>query len=108
MQSIPIHYERPALFDLGDALPFRFVYTGIRVRDMDESIRFYTEVLGMTLVERMTTAPTKGKSRPPPGRGPRKNPEPISTEKASHSGPRNQTAKILNIPPSKLKHLLRP
>src|SRR5439155_315347 len=41
-------------------LPFRFVYTGIRVRDMDESIRFYTQVLGMTLVERMTTAPTKG------------------------------------------------
>jgi lactoylglutathione lyase len=27
---------------------------------MDESIRFYTEVLGMTLVERMTTPPTKG------------------------------------------------
>src|SRR5437870_6464579 len=60
MQSIPIHYERPALFDLGEPLPFRFVYTGIRVRDMDESIRFYTQVLGMTLVERMTTARTKG------------------------------------------------
>lgn len=27
---------------------------------MDESIRFYTDVLGMQLVERMTTAPTKG------------------------------------------------
>ena len=39
---------------------FRFVYTGIRVRDLDESIRFYTQVLEMTLVERMTTAPTKG------------------------------------------------
>jgi lactoylglutathione lyase len=36
------------------------VYTGIRVRDLDESIRFYTQVLEMTLVERMTTAPTKG------------------------------------------------
>ena len=41
-------------------MPFRFVYTGIRVRDLDESIRFYTQVLEMTLVERMTTAPTKG------------------------------------------------
>ena len=40
-------------------MPFRFVYTGIRVRDLDESIRFYTQVLEMTLVERMTTAPTK-------------------------------------------------
>jgi lactoylglutathione lyase len=36
------------------------VYTGIRVRDLDESIRFYTQVLEMTLVERMMTAPTKG------------------------------------------------
>ncbi len=41
-------------------MPFRFLYTGIRVKDMDESVRFYTEVLGMRLVERMATAPTKG------------------------------------------------
>ena len=41
-------------------MTFRFAYTGIRVKDMDESIRFYTEVLGMTLVERETTPPTKG------------------------------------------------
>jgi lactoylglutathione lyase len=41
-------------------MTFRFAYTGIRVKDMDESIRFYTEVLGMTLVERDTTPPTKG------------------------------------------------
>ncbi len=41
-------------------MPFRFLYTGIRVRDMDESIRFYTGVLGMTLVERLATAPTNG------------------------------------------------
>lgn len=39
---------------------FRFEYTGIRVKDMDESIRFYTEVLGMTLVERIATPQTKG------------------------------------------------
>jgi len=41
-------------------LPFRFRYTGIRVKDMEESVRFYTEVLGMTLAERLATAPTKG------------------------------------------------
>lgn len=28
------------------------MYTGIRVKDMDESIRFYTEVMGMKLKER--------------------------------------------------------
>jgi lactoylglutathione lyase len=39
---------------------FQFAYTGIRVKDMDASIRFYTEVLGMTLVERIATPPTKG------------------------------------------------
>jgi len=32
---------------------FTFYYTGIRVRDLDRSIRFYTEVLGMDLVFRM-------------------------------------------------------
>jgi lactoylglutathione lyase len=42
-------------------LGFRFIYTGIRVKNMDESIRFYTEVLGMTVVEeREKTEPTKG------------------------------------------------
>lgn len=40
---------------------FRFVYTGIRVKNMDESIRFYTEVLGMQIAEkREKTAPTRG------------------------------------------------
>jgi lactoylglutathione lyase len=42
-------------------LGFRFVYTGIRVKNMDESIRFYTEVFGMRVVEkREKTEPTKG------------------------------------------------
>ncbi len=42
-------------------LGFRFVYTGIRVNDMDESIRFYTDVLGMKVVEkREIMKPTKG------------------------------------------------
>jgi catechol 2,3-dioxygenase-like lactoylglutathione lyase family enzyme len=36
------------------------IYTGIRVKDMDESIRFYTEVLGMRLVERKMAPQTHG------------------------------------------------
>src|SRR5881409_1417021 len=40
---------------------YRLRYTGIRVRDMDASLRFYTEVLGMRVVEkRERTPPTKG------------------------------------------------
>lgn len=42
---------------------FRFIYTGIRVRDMDESIKFYTEVLGMKVVgARERLEPTKGEA----------------------------------------------
>ena len=38
-----------------------FIYTGIRVKDMDESIAFYTKVLNMTVAEkRERTEPTKG------------------------------------------------
>ncbi len=40
---------------------FRFIYTGIRVKNMDESIKFYTEVLGMEIADkRQRTEPTKG------------------------------------------------
>src|SRR5208282_917635 len=40
---------------------FRFSYTGIRVRDMAESIRFYTEVLRMEIVDPLQSTPqTKG------------------------------------------------
>ncbi len=40
-----------------------FSYTGIRVKDMDESIRFYVEVLGMEIViERERLEPTKGEA----------------------------------------------
>jgi len=43
-------------------LMLRFSYTGIRVRDLDESIRFYTEVLGMQVVEQaQATPPTEGR-----------------------------------------------
>ena len=38
-----------------------FICTGIRVRDMDKSIAFYTKVLNMTVAEkRERTEPTKG------------------------------------------------
>jgi lactoylglutathione lyase len=36
------------------------IYTGIRVKNMDESIRFYTEILGMKLLEREQTPQTQG------------------------------------------------
>ena len=37
-----------------------FTYTGIRVRDLDRSIDFYTKVLGMRLVFRMRLRKTHG------------------------------------------------
>ena len=40
---------------------YRLKYTGIRVKDMDESLRLYTEVLGMEVADRgEPTPPTKG------------------------------------------------
>ena len=38
----------------------RLIYTGIRVKDIDESIRFYCDVLGMRLVKREKTSQTNG------------------------------------------------
>jgi len=37
-----------------------FLYTGIRVKDLEESIAFYTEVMGMTLLNRAKIVTTKG------------------------------------------------
>jgi len=43
-------------------MPFRMTYTGIRVKDMEDSLRFYTEILGMQMVEALqSTPPTKGR-----------------------------------------------
>ena len=43
-------------------MTFRLRYFAIRVRDMDESVKFYTEVLGMEIVEPVQPAPpTHGK-----------------------------------------------
>jgi len=41
-------------------MPPKMIYTGIRVKDMDQSIAFYTEILGMKLVERQKTPQTDG------------------------------------------------
>jgi len=38
----------------------RLVYTGIRVRDMDESVRFYSKILGMKLLGRARVRSTRG------------------------------------------------
>ncbi|MEM3638194.1 MAG: VOC family protein [Conexivisphaerales archaeon] len=38
----------------------KFAYTGIRVSSMDESISFYTDVMGMKLVRRFKIGETKG------------------------------------------------
>ena len=38
----------------------RMVYTGIRVRDMDQSVHFYTEVLGMKLRGRAKNRSIRG------------------------------------------------
>ena len=43
-------------------MAFRMCYFAIRVRDMDESVRFYTEVFGMEHVEAVVPAPpTQGR-----------------------------------------------
>lgn len=42
-------------------MKFTFVYTGIRVRDLDRSLAFYTDVLGLKLLGRGTVAKTGGK-----------------------------------------------
>jgi lactoylglutathione lyase len=38
----------------------KFSYTGIRVKDLEASVKFYTRVLGMKEVERFTQPATKG------------------------------------------------
>jgi lactoylglutathione lyase len=40
---------------------FRFIYTGIRVRNIQESLDFYTKILQMEMVDKLErTEPTKG------------------------------------------------
>jgi len=43
-------------------MQFRMAYTGIRVKDIEASLRFYSEILGMQVVEPLQpTPPTEGK-----------------------------------------------
>lgn len=42
-------------------MQFRMTYTGIRVKNIEDSLRFYTEILGMQIVEPLApTPPTEG------------------------------------------------
>jgi lactoylglutathione lyase len=42
-------------------MQFRMIYSGIRVKNIEESLRFYTEILGMQVVEPLqSTPPTEG------------------------------------------------
>jgi len=44
-------------------MAFRLVYTGLRVRDIERSLKFYTEILGMEVVEHLESfEPTRGKA----------------------------------------------
>ena len=40
----------------------KFTYTGIRVKDLEASVAFYTKVLGMKDLGRSTVDATKGRS----------------------------------------------
>jgi catechol 2,3-dioxygenase-like lactoylglutathione lyase family enzyme len=44
----------------GETMKSKFGYTGIRVKDLDASIKFYTTVLGMTARSRETFDETNG------------------------------------------------
>jgi lactoylglutathione lyase len=43
-----------------DSMQYRFVYVGIQVRDLDRSIAFYRDLLGMVMGRREKVAETRG------------------------------------------------
>ena len=44
-------------------MQYRMTYTGIRVKNVEESLRFYTEILGMSVVVPLeSTPPTDGRA----------------------------------------------
>jgi len=45
---------------LRDTMKTKLTYTGIRVKDLDESVKFYTQVLGMKEIGRSTIDVAKG------------------------------------------------
>ena len=50
----------PAALPRGESMDVKFAYTGIRVKDLEASVKFYTGVLGMKEVERFTQPSTNG------------------------------------------------
>ena len=40
----------------------KLTYTGLRVKDLEESIEFYTKVLGMKVIERGEVKEAEGKT----------------------------------------------
>lgn len=44
----------------GESMKVNFAYTGIRVKDLEASVKFYTSVLGVKEVERLSQPSTKG------------------------------------------------
>lgn len=45
-----------------ETMKTKFAYTGIRVKDLEESVRFYTQVLGLKEMGRGTVSETKGQT----------------------------------------------
>ena len=41
-------------------MDFKLRYTGIQVRDLDSSLKFYTKILGMRVVSRVRVPETRG------------------------------------------------
>ncbi len=59
--SAPDHDAQTKHQNRMHTITMRFAYTGIRVRDMAASIRFYTELFGMEMVSPLeATPPTQG------------------------------------------------
>ena len=50
----------PSAFGGGETMKAKFAYTGIRVRDLEASVTFYTKVLGMKELGRATIAAARG------------------------------------------------
>ncbi len=50
----------PSRGDGRETMKTKFIYTGIRVRDLEASVKFYTSVLGMKVLDRTPIAEAKG------------------------------------------------
>src|SRR3989449_8887035 len=62
-QKDPSYAGYLVVFTTFRRMEFRFVYTGLRVRDIERSLQFYTEILGMEVVDPLESyEPTRGKA----------------------------------------------